>query len=188
MSKIDKKIVRLTGKDLKRAATVGMGREDAKTVAGWLLPSTTATIYTSEEDLGNKIYKYIREPKHRSHFLGLLGELAYAKFVGGEINEEIYFNRGDDGRGDVGSAEVKASTWKGDDIELKVTQREYNNKERPEKYVLVRVSERTPSMVEMVGEESAERFEAEKRVKQYRPGYPVNYIMGADDLDEVACA
>ena len=88
----------------------------------------------------------------------------------------------------MGSAEVKASTWKGDDIELKVTQREYNNKERPEKYVLVRVSEKTPSMVEMVGEVSAERFEAEKRVKQYRPGYPVNYIMGADDLDEVACA
>ena len=180
MSKINKKIVRLTGKELKKAATVGMGREDAKTVASWMPKN--------EEDLGNKIYKYIREPKHRSHFLGLLGELAYAKFVGGEINEEIYFNRGDDGRGDVGSAEVKASTWKGDDIELKVTQREYNNKERPEKYVLVRVSERTPSMVEMVGEVSAERFEAEKRVKQYRPGYPVNYIMGADDLDEVACA
>ena len=180
MSKINKKIVRLTGKDLKRAATVGMGREDAKTVAGWMPKN--------EEDLGNKIYKYIREPKHRAHYLGLLGELAYAKFVGGEINEEIYFNRGDDGRGDVGSAEVKASTWKGDDIDLKVTQREYNNKERPEKYVLVRVSERTPSMVEMVGEVSAERFEAEKRVKQYRPGYPVNYIMGADDLDEVACA
>ena len=47
MSKINKKIVRLTGNDLKRAATVGMGREDAKTVAGWMPKN--------EEDLGNKI-------------------------------------------------------------------------------------------------------------------------------------
>jgi hypothetical protein len=179
MPKRDKQIVRLTGSDLKRAANVGMNREDAKTI-----PNRFRITHENEAALN----KYIADKKYRPHFLGIIGEIAYAKFIGGEINEEIYHNHGDDGRGDVGNVEVKASTWRGDDIELKVTQREYNTKQRPDKYVLVRVSEKTPSIVELVGEVSVSRFEAEKKIKQYRPDAPINYIMSAEELDEVACA
>jgi hypothetical protein len=126
-----------------------------------------------------KVDQFVKHPTHKAHFLGILGEMAYASLVNGSIDENIYKIR--DTGFDVDDVEVKASTRLSDDIELKVEKKHYETK-FPKKYVLVRIDENAFRTVEVIGEIEREDFNKCKKVKQYRPNYPINYIVGIKHL------
>ena len=127
------------------------------------------------------VEKYIYDKNHKPHFLGLLGEISYALVTDQKIDTAIYSVR--DRGFDVGNVEIKTSTWRGNDIELKIKKEEFETK-CPEKYVLVRVSENSFHIVELVGEINRGDFDRWKRMKQYGPNNPINYIVGVDRLTQ----
>lgn len=126
-----------------------------------------------------KVDHYVLDITHKAHFLGVLGEIAYAQVVNGKIDTNIYELR--DNGSDVGDVEVKASTWMSGDIELKVQKKHFETK-FPKKYVLVRIDENNFDCVEVVGEITREEFDKNKKIKQYAPNYPINYIVGVKHL------
>jgi hypothetical protein len=128
----------------------------------------------------SKLDHYILHITHKAHFLGVLGEMAYAKIVNDKIDENIYEVR--DTGADVGDVEVKTSTWKGNDIELKVQKNHFETK-FPKKYVLVRIDENNFDEIEVIGEITREDFDKKKKIKQYAPNYPINYIVGMNSLN-----
>ena len=129
-----------------------------------------------------KLVDFIGDVRYKPHFLGLLGEIAYAKFVGGKVNKEIY-SGGDNHKGDVGRVEVKTSTWFGPNIELKITEREVDKIEnQPEKYALMRVNEEIFWKIEFVGEINRKDFIKKAIKKKYKPEYPMNYILDGGEL------
>ena len=119
-----------------------------------------------------------------SHVLGILGEYAYHKVTGSKIDECIY-ERGDAGydfEEDGSTVEVKVSTFGPSGTELKVPKREYQ-RYKPDEYVLAYIGKGKFNEVNVLGKISRENFDKKKREKQYGPRYPVNYIVGAEDLD-----
>ena len=127
-----------------------------------------------------KVDLFVKHPTHKAHFLGILGEMAYAKITDKQIDENIYKVR--DTGSDVDDVEVKASTRLSDDIELKVEKKHFETK-FPKKYVLVRINEDAFRTIDVLGEITRENFDKHKRIKQYKPNYPVNYIVGMKDLE-----
>jgi hypothetical protein len=125
------------------------------------------------------VEEYIYDRSHKPHFLGLLGEIAYAAMVGKKIDTKIYSIR--DSGFDVGNAEIKTATRIGNDIELKIKQKEFHTK-RPDNYVLVRVNEHYFTRVELIGQISREDFDKYKTTKQYGPNNPINYVVGMSRL------
>ena len=128
------------------------------------------------------VEEYIYDRTHKAHFLGLLGELAYATAVGEKIDTNIYSVR--DTGADVNGAEVKTSTFLGEGVELKIPQTEFDIK-NPEKYILARLDENRFNEVELVGEISREDFAKYKTIKQYGPNNPINYIVGTRHLQPI---
>ena len=119
-----------------------------------------------------------------SHVLGILGEYAYHKVTGSKIDECIY-QRGDAGydfEEDGSKIEVKVSTYGPVGTELKIPKKEYEER-KPDQYVLVYVNKNNLKDVTVLGKISRKTFDKKKREKQYGPRYPVNYIVGAEDLD-----
>ena len=170
--------IKLSEKELLEALDLAAQRHEAKHVS----VRDTGPRMTSKYE--TKLVDFIGDIRYKPHFLGLLGEMAYAKATGGEINKEIY-NRGDDHTGDVGRVEVKTSTWMGPDIDLKITQREVEDIEnQPERYVLMKVNESNFSEVEFIGEISRGDFIEKATKKRYKPGYPMNYILDGRKLDK----
>lgn len=113
------------------------------------------------------------------HRLGAVAEVVWSRLSGGTINALVFSDRGDDV--DFGEVEIKASTWPGEDIELKVPVREWDRK-RPQVYVLARV-DRDLKWVEWVGAISRARFERVKVMKNY--GYFDNWIVAGTMLAPV---
>ena len=170
--------IKLSEKEMLEALDLAAQRHEAKHVS----VRDTGPRMTSKYE--TKLVDFIGDIRYKPHFLGLLGEMAYAKATGGEINKEIY-NRGDDHTGDVGRVEVKTSTWMGPDIDLKITQREVEDIEnQPERYVLMKVNESNFSEVEFIGEISRGDFIKKATKKRYKPGYPMNYILDGRKLDK----
>ena len=128
------------------------------------------------------VEEYIYDRTHKAHFLGLLGEMAYATAVGEKIDTNIYSVR--DTGADVNGAEVKTSTFSGDGVELKIPQTEFDIKS-PKKYILARLNENRFNEVELVGEISREDFAKHKTIKQYGPNNPINYIVGVQHLEPI---
>jgi hypothetical protein len=128
------------------------------------------------------VEEYIYDRLHKPHFLGLLGEMAYATAVGKKIDTKIYSVR--DTGADVGEAEVKTSTFLGVGVELKILQKEFETKS-PKKYILTRLNENRFNEVELVGEISREDFAKHKTIKQYGPNSPINYIVGIRHLEPI---
>jgi hypothetical protein len=126
--------------------------------------------------------EYIYDKMHKAHFLGLLGETAYATAVGKKIDTNIYSVR--DTGADVNGAEVKTSTFLGAGVELKILQKEFEIKS-PKKYILARLNENRFNEVELVGEISREDFAKHKTIKQYGPNNPINYIVGVRHLEPI---
>lgn len=126
-----------------------------------------------------KVDHYVLDITHKAHFLGVLGEMAYAEAVNGKIDTNIYELR--DKGFDVNDVEVKASTWMSGDIELKVQKNHFETK-FPKKYVLVRIDENNFDSIEVIGEITRQDFDKNKKIKQYAPNYPINYIVGVKHL------
>ena len=61
-------------------------------------------------------------------------------------------------------------------------QKEYEER-KPDEYVLVYINKNNLKDVTVLGKISRKNFDKKKREKQYNPRYPVNYIVGAEDLD-----
>ena len=109
------------------------------------------------------------------HTIGLIGEMAYAKFTGEKIDEEIYALR-DKGQ-DFNKVEVKTITYFGDgEPELKIKQKEFEAK-NPEVYVLARVDKKKLVSVELLGKISRKDFDKNKIAKRYGRFNPDNWIV-----------
>jgi hypothetical protein len=127
------------------------------------------------------------DKRHKHHFIGILGEMAYAKYTNQQIDKNIYALR--DTGADVGEVEVKTSTWMGDDVELKVTKAHFESK-KPKKYVLVRIDENNYTEAELLGEITRNKFSRVKKEKCYGINkyngslLPMNYIVGLKHLSK----
>jgi hypothetical protein len=128
------------------------------------------------------VEEYIYDKTHKAHFLGLLGEIAYAAAVGAKIDTQIYDVR--DTGADVNGVEIKTSTFTGHGVELKIPQDEFKKK-CPQKYVLARLNENLFNVVELIGEITREDFDQYKAIKQYGPNNPINYIVGTHHLKPI---
>ena len=168
--------IELTKEQIKFARDLAAKRHEAKD-----------TSFRNSKRLHGNIKKtrvdhYVLDITHKAHFLGVLGEMAYAQAVNEKIDTNIYEIR--DKGFDVGEMEVKASTWMNGDIELKVQKKHFETK-FPKKYILVRIDENNFNIIELIGEISREDFDKHKVIKQYRPNYPVNYIVGTEYLKPI---
>lgn len=97
------------------------------------------------------------------HILGVCAEIAYANLTNKKLDEAIY-EKGDET--DFDGIEIKTSTWRGDDIELKVKAKEYAKK-TPKAYVLARIDENYKS-VQFMGSISRIKFEQIKYLKKHK--------------------
>jgi hypothetical protein len=117
------------------------------------------------------------------HTIGLIGEIAYAKFTGEKIDEEIYAVR-DKGQ-DFNKVEVKTITYFGDgEPELKIKQKEFETK-NPETYILVRVDKKKLSSVELLGKISRKNFDENKTAKRYGRFNPDNWIVPLSKMEKL---
>ena len=117
------------------------------------------------------------------HTIGLIGEMAYAKFSGEEIDEEIYAVR-DKGQ-DFNKVEVKTITYFGDgEPELKIKQKEFETKS-PETYILARVDKKKLSSVELLGKISREEFNKIKVAKRYGRFNPDNWVVPLSKMEKL---
>lgn len=163
----------LKNEQIKYAKELAKKRHEAKNIK---FKNTGILTNTSKSTL---VEKYIYDKSHKPHFLGLLGEMAYATVSKKNIDTNIYSVR--DSGFDVGDAEVKTSTWMGKNIELKIKKNEFESK-CPSKYILARIDENKFNVIELIGEISREDFNKYKVVKQYRPDNPINYVVGIEHL------
>lgn len=117
------------------------------------------------------------------HTIGLIGELAYAKFSGEEIDETIYSVR-DKGQ-DFHKIEIKTITYFGDgEPELKIKQKEFETKS-PETYILIRVDKKKLSSVELLGKISREEFDKNKVAKRYGRFNPDNWVVPLSKMERL---
>tara|TARA_R100001377_G_scaffold85302_1_gene71401 strand:- start:2352 stop:2855 length:504 start_codon:yes stop_codon:yes gene_type:complete len=118
------------------------------------------------------------------HMIGVIGEYAYHKVTGSKLDENIYAtgDAGYDFEDDGSKIEVKVSTYGPVGTELKIPKKEYE-RIKPDQYVLVYVNKNNLKDVTVLGKISRKTFDKKKREKQYGPRYPVNYIVGAEELD-----
>ena len=135
-----------------------------------------------ENDSGYHRNQNLSEKSDRAlpHRIGMLGSVAYGKYMGLLINEKIFETHGD--KEDFDNVEVKTSTWMGVDVELKIKISEYNRKS-PRKYVLTRIDTKDTTKVVLVGEISRNKFDKIKRLKNY--GNQDCWIVGAKELDPI---
>jgi hypothetical protein len=166
----------LTDCQVEFARELAKKRHEAKNISfknSGILTNTRKTTLVEE-------YIYSRE--HKPHFLGLLGEIAYASITGQKIDTKIYSVR--DSGFDVGNVEIKTSTWMGSGVELKIKKQEFEQK-HPDKYVLARIDENKFFIVELVGQISRRNFDRFKSIKQYKPNNPINYVVGVNCLTSI---
>ena len=118
------------------------------------------------------------------HMIGVMGEYAYHKLTGCELDKNIYAtgDGGQDFEHNGKKVEVRVSTFGPSGTELKVPKREYQ-RYKPDEYVLAYIGKGKFNEVNVLGKISRENFDKKKREKQYGPRYPVNYIVGVEDLD-----
>jgi hypothetical protein len=150
----------LTDEQKKKAWELGTARNEAK-------PSGIR-----ENDSG---YHNNNDDRAHPHRLGIAAEIAYSHITGKQLDERVMAN------GDVtdfDGIEIKAATWLGEDIELKVKREEYKEK-NPKCYLLARVAENL-SFVEFIGCVSRSRFDKEKYFRKHK--FVPNYCMEGKDL------
>ena len=150
--------IHFTDHEIYKARDLARQRHDAKDIS-----------FRNAHQLG----KY--ESEYDAHTIGILGELAWAKYSNQEIDENIYPVR-DPGE-DFPHVEVKAITYFGhQEPELKIKKTEYEERD-PGMYVLIRINKKNLNKVEILGTISKPSFDQLKVEKQYGPNLPVNYIV-----------
>ncbi len=109
------------------------------------------------------------------HILGICAEIAYAKITNRKLDENLYAI-GD--YSDFTGIEIKTSTWRGIDIELKVKISEFERK-YPIAYVLARI-DKNYTTVEFIGSISRHRFDKLKYIKKHK--FVENYCVSGKQI------
>ena len=123
------------------------------------------------------------DKQYLPHFLGLVGEFAWAKHTDSEIDTNIYAVR-DPGE-DFPGIEVRTITYCGPgEPELKVKCAEYEAK-TPKKYVLARFNLKTREL-ELLGFITRKTFDKHKVKKKYGRFLPNNYIVPLSKMRKIA--
>lgn len=141
--------------------------------------------YAKDASFRNNTQWHEGSARSMAHEIGILGEAAYGKCAGLEIDRNIYEVR-DDGM-DFKDIEVKTVTYFGaGEPELKIPAEEWTGKHKDvKKFVLARLNPKDYTRVEVLGEISREQFDRIKTKKIYRPDGPLNYIAKASQLSPV---
>ena len=122
------------------------------------------------------------------HFLGILGEYAWGKYTNQSIDTFIYDVR--DFGEDFKNTEVKAITYEGrGEPELKIPKEEFQSRTSVLLYVLVKIKKDfnqsiIPNEIQILGTISRKDFEKSKISKQYREGYPENFIVPLSKMNQ----
>jgi len=117
------------------------------------------------------------------HIIGIIGEAAYGKVIGQEIDHNIYKVR--DPNQDFDDIEVKTLTYFGaGEPQLKIKVKEYEIKQ-PNLYVLTRIDKRNLNRVEILGEITRKKFDLVKKKKRYGEDKPWNYVVDRSQMDSV---
>jgi len=115
------------------------------------------------------------------HLTGIVGEKAYGKLIGAEVDTRLYDVR-DEGE-DFKGVEVKTITYFGaGEPELKIKKAEYESK-TPELYVLARVKTNCLRKVELLGKITRKNFDIHKKSKQYGVNKPENWVVGLSSME-----
>ena len=166
-------IISLTKEEVSFAKKLAKKRHDAKHIS---IRNKGALM---ENNLANGGSQY------DSHTIGLIGELAYSKFSGESIDENIYFKNPDPKGQDFENLEIKTITYFGSgEPELKITQKEYLAK-NPKLYVLARVNKNKLDSVELLGRISRVKFDKLKVEKKYGRFYPSNWIVPLSKMQQL---
>lgn len=169
--------INLTKKQIEYCYNLAKKRHDAKHISfrnsSQIIPEHKGTAFEGELNF---------EKQYMPHFLGLVGELAWALYSGEKVDENIYKVR-DNGE-DFDGIEVRTITYKGDgEPELKVKVVEYESK-NPKIYVLAQfdISEKS---VTILGRITRENFDQVKVKKKYGRYLPMNYIVPLSKMEKL---
>jgi len=183
--------VKIDSEVLKDLVLVGKKRHEAKDIS-FRNQSKHGRFQKYREDTDVTVYGMTVTKRHIPHIAGVIGEYAYGKLIGEDIDREIYAVR-DNGIDFKNGAEVKTSTFysgNSGQTELKIPRKEYVERS-PSIYVLARLSSNIlmkspPSIkVEILGQISTKKFDSLKTEKQYIKGGPVNFVVKESDLEPV---
>lgn len=111
------------------------------------------------------------------HILGICAEIAYSDLLDRKFDENIYA-KGDES--DFDGIELKTSTWKGNDIELKIKVSEFKRK-HPKAYILARI-DKDYTTVEFIGSISRQKFDRIKYLKKHK--FVENYCVNGDQISK----
>lgn len=112
----------------------------------------------------NKPFYKAQGTKNRleNHIVGKLGEIAYSKYTGHQINLEHYEGKGDGGLDATDGAQIKTVLWTGPNKQLKVKQSELQaalNNPQITKFVLAAMDAgKGGQVIELIGWISKENF------------------------------
>lgn len=163
--------IKLTNKQVTFALSTAIQRHNAKHES-FRNKDTEEFLNKSKEELCKKAGVDVQ---YMSHYIGVLGELAWAIATGQEIDKNIYSVR--DSGEDFAGVEIKTITYFGEgEPELKIPVTEYEKRTNIDIYVLARVSTKR-NEVELLGMISKEDFDKNKQKKRYSANKPLNYVV-----------
>ncbi len=161
--------IKFTKQQLAFALETAMKRHDAKHES--FREKDTFT-NTAKENISKSCNVDVR---YMAHYIGVLGELAWALATGQSIDTNIYSVR--DSGEDFDGVEIKTITYHGSgEPELKIPVTEYEKRTSISAYVLARMSSKFDE-VDLLGIISREDFHKFKQKKQYGERKPLNYVV-----------
>ena len=170
--------IKLNKEQLEYIYNLAKKRHDAKHQS---FRNASQIMPEDKRDSFNSVYNI--DKQYMPHFLGLVGEYAWSQHTGEAVDEEIYDVR--DGGEDFDGVEVKTITYMGKgEPELKITQKEYEERKVPNLYVLTRFDIKNTE-VELLGTISRESFDDIKVEKQYGSHLPKNYVVPVSKMKEI---
>jgi hypothetical protein len=143
----------------------------------------------------NKAENILDPKQYKAHFTGIIGEFLWAETSNQQVDKRI-FSHGD--KEDFKDEEVKTVTFvprtSDEEPELKIPIDEFDKKNHIKKYILIWANGSTvdnvlasgeiqPIKAKLLGTISREDFKLKCKKFRYRPGYPLNYIVKASQLD-----
>ena len=168
--------IKLTPQEIKKAKSIAKKRDakKAKFGAGRYGACSSKTRTGSSEN---------------SHFIGLLGEIATAKYFDVKIDTKIYDNHGDDGIDleipDLGKTQVKTTTYTNKPL-LRIpcgTEKDVEKIEPVDTYICCCVDKSDYSEVDLVGFIDKDLAVKAKKVQFIQRG-PINYVIEEDKLNK----
>ena len=175
------KTITITKKEIDYILALAKKRHDAK-------PNNIKnTGILIDRDVNNPVENYL------PHFIGIVGEYAWAKHTNRSVDEDIYEIRDSE---DFDGEEIKTITYYGHgEPELKIKVTEFDSK-KPKKYILARTNKEkilkaltanaeNTIEIELLCVISRDDFDTNKIKKRYGFNNPLNYIVGRSKMNEV---